>query len=224
MKTLTIVTGYNAPGKSDATGAFLPEARAFQALHGYRDVVDGAEHIGGAWLEYAAPMPAANRRSMAEKSIAATPGLEVLAVFGHGTASSLIATGHTLRHVHDLAAAIATAARGAASTQPLTVVLYACSTGYGKIGFADQLADALAARVASANVWAHSTPGHTSWNPYVELAGGPNGGDPIARPGDPLWKRWRERLRDDQAFRLSFWQAAHGLERAAALEAVRAAI
>jgi len=220
MRVLTIATGYDSPGINpktglpwaDATGAFLPEEKAFRALH------------GGARLEYVTRIPAADRRNLAESSIVAEPGLEVLAVFGHGMTSSLIATGHTLRHVYDLAAAISTAARAAASTQPLTAMLYACSTGTGKIGFADRLADRLAELQISANVYAHTTPGHATWNPRVELSGGPRAGDAIVRPGEPLWKRWRERLRADQAFRLSFWRPGHGLGREAALEAVRAAV
>lgn len=209
MRVLTIVTGYDSPGKHDATGAFLPEEKAFRALH------------GGARLEYVTRIPAADRRNLAESSIVAEPGLEVLAVFGHGMTSSLIATGHTLRHVDALAGAISTAARGAAA---LTVVLYACSTGTGKIGFADRLADAIAELQISANVFAHTTPGHATWNPRVELSGGPRAGDAIVRPGEPLWKRWRDRLAADQAFRLSFWLPAHGLPREASLKAVRAAV
>jgi hypothetical protein len=216
MNVLTIATGYDSPGKKDATGAFLPEAKAF------------AELYGGAYLRLA-KLSSTARRATVENTISEIEQIDVIAVFGHGTSTSLIATGHTIRHVYDLAGVINAAANSAPSPlskskRPLSIILYACSTGFGKTGFADLLADQLAMQAPGVNVWAHSTAGHTSWNPYVELAGGPNGGDPIARPGDQLWKRWRERLHDNQAFRLSFWQPAHGLDRSAALKAVRGSI
>lgn len=210
MNVLEIVTGYNSPWKHDATGAFLPEAAAFRALH------------GGSRLEFVTPQTAAKRRAATEAAIRGEPGLDVLAVFGHGTASSLIATGHTAATVSGLAEAI----QDARDTRPpspgpgLTVILYACSTASGRDGFADHLADLL----PGVNIWAHTSAGHTTWNPNTELAGGPNGGDPVARPGEPLWKRWAARMHDDQAFRLSFWVPAQGLGRTAALEAVRASV
>jgi hypothetical protein len=213
MRSLIIVTGYNRPGKHDATGAFLPEAQAFRRLHGEPELVDGHNIPRAGWLEFVAQLTHARRRGLAESSIRTTLGLDVLAVFGHGTSSSLLVTGHGHAQVLELAMAIH--ASGAK-----TVVLYACSTASGRAGFADELADAL----PGVNVWGHTSAGHTSWNPNTELAGGPRSGDPIARPGDPLWRRWRDRMASDQAFRLSFWLPAHGLDRTAALEAVRATI
>lgn len=204
MTTLILAQGYNSPGKSDAYGAFLPEAQAFAALHAPAEVYYLARSI-----------PPANRRSWSEQLIRNTPDLDVLAVFGHGTPSQLRLTGHGMAQVVDLSDAI-----GAAEVDdgPVSILLYACLTARGRTGFADALAD----RLPADNVWAHSTPGHTTWNPFVELSGGPRGGDPVFTPNDgPRWRRWRERLRKDQAYRLSFWKAAHGLPRADALEAVR---
>lgn len=222
MRSLIIVTGYNRSGINprtgrpwvDATGAFLPEAQAFRRLHGEAELVDGHNIHRAGWLEYVAPLTPARRRGLAETYIRTTPGLDVIAVFGHGTSSNLLVTGHGgTGQVLELASAIhASGAR--------TVVLYACSTAAGRVGFADELAYAL----PGVNVWGHTSAGHTSWNPNTELAGGPRAGDPIARPGDPLWRRWRDRMATDQAFRLSFWLPAHGLDRTAALEAVRASV
>ena len=213
MNVLTIVTGYNTPGKHDATGAFLPEARAFLGLHCRTVATDGHANPEGGWLEYVSPQTPAKRRFLAETTIRGMPGLDILAAFGHGTARSLIVTGHKTANIASFADSIRTS--GAK-----TVVLYACSTALGREGFADRLADLL----PGVNVWAHTAAGHTTWNPNTELAGGPRRGDPIARPGDPLWKRWRERMATDQAFRLSFWLGAVGLDRSAALEVVRAAV
>jgi hypothetical protein len=218
MKILEIVTGYNRTGINpktgrpwqDATGAFLPEEKAFRKLH------------GGGRLEFVTPSTPVKRRLATEAAIRGEPGLDVLAIFGHGTASSLIVSGHGLANVHGLAEVICATqeARLPYSVPALTVVLYACSTAAGKEGFADKLADL----VPFANVWAHSKAGHSTWNPNTELAGGPNRGDPIARPGDPLWRKWRDRMAEDQSYRLSFWLPAHGLRRAEALEAVRASV
>jgi hypothetical protein len=203
MTALIITQGYNSPGKSDATGAFLPEARRFRDLH------------GGALLELVDPMTPTQRRIWTEHHIRVTADLDVLAIFGHGTPTRLLATGHEMGHVGALEDAIVEAE---VEDGPVSILLYACLTGRGRTGFADALADWLPAD----HVWAHSTAGHTSWNPYVELSGGPNGGDPVFTPADgPRWKRWRERLREDQDYRLSFWRPAHGLPRREALEAVR---
>lgn len=221
MKCLVIATGYNRSGINlktgrpwqDATGAFLPEAQAFRKIHGEPEVVDGHIVPKMGWLEYVAPLTPAKRRGLAETSIRSIAGLEVLAVFGHGTESSLLATGHSMAQVMVLGNAILT-------SEASTVVLYACSTASGRKGFADHLADYL----PNANIWAHTTAGHASWNPNTQLAGGPNGGDPVVCKNEPLWKKWVSRMHDDQAFRLSFWKVAHGLKRAEAIEAVRESI
>jgi hypothetical protein len=221
MKASIIVTGYNRSGINpktgrpwvDATGAFLPEAAAFRKLHSDTVRADGHDLPTAGWLEFVAPLTPARRRGLTESAIRSTSGLDVVAVFGHGISTRLLATGHGLAEVLDLAAAIhASGAR--------TVVLYACSTAAGRVGFADELAAAL----PGVNVWGHTSAGHTSWNPNTELAGGPRSGDPVARPGEPLWKRWRERMANERDFRLSFWLPAHGLDRTAALEAVRASV
>lgn len=222
MKTLSIITGHNRAGVNpktghpwaDATGAFIPEGNAFVRLH------------GGTRCEIASPVPPVRRRKLVEDAILGEPGLGVLAVFGHGTPRMLAATGHGIPGgVNDLAGAIKGTCRrddsGCVTAEPISIILYACLTARGEIGFADLLADVL----PWASVWAHSTAGHSTWNPFVELAGGPCGGDPVFRPRDGhLWKRWRERLREDQVFRLSFWVPAHGLPRSQALDAVRAGL
>jgi hypothetical protein len=207
MTCLTIATGYNSPPRNprDADCVFLPESLAFKLLHAGESGVD----CGRLVIEY--PGRASDRRRAVEDAIRRTPGLDALAVFGHGVPSKLIATGHGMGTVDGLAAAL----ESVACTQ---IILYACLTGRGTTGFADALADAL----PWAHVWAHSTAGHATWNPYVELAGGPNGGDPVFTPADGLrWAHWRDRLRSDQRFRLTFWHAGRGLGRAQALEAVR---
>lgn len=221
MKCLVIATGYNRSGINpktgrpwqDATGAFLPEAQAFRRLHGEPEMVDGHCIPKMGWLEYVAPLTPAKRRGLAETSIRSIAGLDVLAIFGHGTANSLVASGHNMSQVFELALAIR-------DVRAMTTIFYACSTAAGRRGFADYVADSL----PGVHVWAHSSAGHSTWNPNLQLAGGPNGGDPVVRKSEPLWKRWVSKMHDDQAFRLSFWKVAHGLKRAEAIEAVRAEV
>ena len=94
-----------------------------------------------------------------------------------------------------------------------TVVLYSCLTGGGpdvdldepgtgaEGGFADKLRDALEARGKTGSIVAHTTAGHTTWNPFaIRLI---SSGDPAKR-GDTvafvsksskMWQRWRDRLK-----------------------------
>jgi hypothetical protein len=209
MKCLVIATGYNRSGINpktgkpwqDATGAFLPEAAAFIKIH------------GGSRLELVSPQTPAKRRLLVESAIRGEPGLDVLSIFGHGVSNGLLATGHMMAQSFELALAIR-------DVRAKTVIFYACSTAAGRRGFADYVADSL----PGVNLWAHTSAGHASWNPNTQLAGGPNGGDMVVRKSEPLWKRWVARMHDDRTFRLSFWQVAHGLKRADALEAVRGAV
>jgi hypothetical protein len=206
---MAVVTGYNRSGINpktgrpwqDATGAFLPESKAFIKLH------------GGSRLELVSPQTPAKRRLLVESAIRGEPGLEVVTVFGHGVSNGLLATGHMMAQSFELALAIR-------DVRAKTVIFYACSTAAGRRGFADYVADSL----PGVNLWAHTTSGHASWNPNTQLAGGPNGGDMVVRKSEPMWKKWRDRMHDDQAFRLSFWHVAHGLPRDEALEAVRGAV
>jgi hypothetical protein len=218
MTALVITTGYNSPPRRprDASAVFLPESQAFKTLHAGESGVDCARLV----IEH--PQTTDRRRAVVEDAIRRTSNLNVLAVFGHGHANGLVATGHGIAHVGKLAEAITDAAQeyddeNTDCDPDVDVILYACLTGRGKTGFADALADAM----PWAHVYAHSTAGHATWNPYVELAGGPNGGDPIWTPRDLEWPRWRDRLRESQSYRLTFWHAGRGLPRAQTLEAIR---
>lgn len=202
---LAIATGYDRKNRHDATGAFRPESAR------WADLTDDDRrpvyvYVYGEHVR----RDRAFRRNMAEAWIREAGGpagrLETLAVFGHGTAKSLLCTGHSIAHVVPLAEAIGDASESIWGD--LTVLLYACTTARGRRGFADHLADLLAGRRRGRPtwVWGHTTAGHTTWNPYVELAGGPHGGRMIVEPGEPLWPKWMERLREDQDFRLSWWR------------------
>jgi hypothetical protein len=86
------------------------------------------------------------------------------------------------------------------------VVLYACLAGKG-LGIADKIDIALAALgLPEVQTISHLSKGHTSINSKTEYSGeGPeNRGVPIIDRHNPLWETWVDRLRENQAFRLSF--------------------
>lgn len=174
--------------KPDATGAFIPEATAFQkhyACHreGFDNRLKGApcrEHVESILRRYR--------------------GLDRVAFFCHGHRSGL-QTGHDIATVGALANAIA-----AATNPHVIVTLYACSTAGQRTvrlgGFADALRDALTFRGKTGHVDGHTVAGHCVWLPFVqrfdiceptiEIAG-----DWIVAPKSPEWKRWKARLRAD---------------------------
>ena len=103
------------------------------------------------------------------------------------------------------------------------IVLYACSTGddpdgdsdtapgSGDNSFADCVRDDLCKRGAVwCRVFAHTTAGHTTGNPYVKLldgngnAEGGEGGELIATPGSKEFRNLRKKLKQDFRFRLPF--------------------
>jgi len=84
--------------------------------------------------------------------------------------------------------------------------LYCCLTGFslniaGDGGFADKLRDAFCeAGMTWVKVYAHTTAGHTTRNPYVRIFEGQGspiggiGGQLLVQPGAKLWKTWRSAL------------------------------
>jgi hypothetical protein len=170
---------------------FKAESRRFCQLH------------DGYALEFRKQWPG-KRRRMTEQFLRSAPGpIDTLAIFGHGGRHRLHCTGHARRHIPALADALKASLNPAGAT----IVLYACLTGRGW-GWADELDVALEARGLNVDTIAHTTSGHTTWNPYAEYSGeGPRscGVEMIPR-GHPLRLEWVRRLRDDQDFRLSFWQ------------------
>lgn len=204
MRALILHPLHNTGTKRDATGAFIPEAKAY-AKHltdAYMDVV-GVDVVG---FDNRATKPA--RRRETEAAIrAATTGH--VALFCHGLARG-IQTGHDLTTVATLADALA---GSAGPSGRLVVTLYACDaadtrTGGpgGDGGFADALRDALSERGITGHVDAHATTGHTTRNPYVRRfymdgAAAGTGGDWLVAPGSPKWRAWVRALRGDMRWR-----------------------
>jgi hypothetical protein len=192
MTTIAIAPMHNSPGKRDATGAFLPEARAF------------ARFNGGKVLLFD------NRKPTRERLIDVIDGLRgqrahCVAFFCHGLKGG-IQVGANLRNVHVLAAALRDAG---ASIVPL----YACDAardadndrgddnadGPGGVG---GFASALASH--GFRVDAHTTTAHTTKNPHVRRFDRGPEGYWLVEPGSAWWPTWRAALRDDPGFRLSF--------------------
>lgn len=202
----------------DATGAFIPEARAWAQFHG------GTAH------PFDNEAPKGQRRAEVDRIIGRrghTPDTRVDAVgiFCHGLTRSL-QTGHVIGNVDRLANALTNATKPGAK-----VVLYACSAADtpvkngpgGDDGFADRLRDALIHRAPShwyfGHVDAHVTAGHATTNPYVrrftcniavpsETVLGIVGGEWIVPPGSKWWKAWDAALHGDLRFRFPFMSIA----------------
>lgn len=198
---------HNTAPKSDATGAFIPHARAFAKLH-------DARVIG---FDNRAPMG-----DRAQEVLDALRNLETevdfVAFACHG-AKTQIQAGFRIDDVPDLAEAIAMVARDGR----IHVPLFACDAARdadgkreddlelgpgGDGGFADALRDELSATLSSVSVMAHVTEGHAFWNPFARTFEGPpagKGGEWIIKPKSRLWSTWRTRLfASDLRYRFPF--------------------
>ena len=201
MRALILHPLRNSGTKRDATGAFIPEARA------YANVMSMTHDTVLVGFDNSASKLA--RRRQVEASIRSTGPLQHFALFSHGLAKGL-QTGHDLATVSTLAEALAASA---GPSKRLVVTLYACDAADspgdgpgGDGGFADALRDALAERGITGHVDAHVTTGHTTKNPYVrrfwcdgQAAG--TGGDWLVAPGSPKWRAWIRALKGDMRWR-----------------------
>lgn len=195
MTVLAIAPMHNSNGKKDATGAFLPEARAFAKLH------------RGRLLTFDNNAPKPQRFTDVVDWLTPHRDVECAAFFMHGFRSGLQCGAH-MRNVHVLAATLR--ACGVRS-----VALYACDAARdldadrsddlddgdaGAGGFASALSGAL----PGVPVYAHPTTAHTTRNPHVRVFNGGGDGAWLVEPGSPWWRHWRRALQDDAALRLSF--------------------
>lgn len=204
MRMLCFVPDANTTGKSDASGAFLPEARAFARFHGV------SHELVIRRFPADAPIPKRRAFCVGAFDTAARP-LDVVAFFCHGWRDGLQA-GFLRANVLVLARMMGMHARLDAH-----VLLYACETGRdsdaetdddsepgpgGDGGFADELRDACEALGRRVTVMGHSTAGHCLRNPYARRfapgAGG-RGGEWYVEPEGALWQRWVRALRDPRS-------------------------
>ncbi len=161
--------------------------------------------------------PRALRRRRVLQRLQQQDGLDVLALFSHGSKRGLASLGFDLGSVADLAEEIA-------GLGCRTVILYACSTGAdadsdqdderepgpgGDGGFADVLRETMMLDHGhAATVYAHSVVGHTTrcpWTRRFDAATGA-GGQWVIEPDSELWVGWKRALRGSGDLRLRFWR------------------
>jgi hypothetical protein len=223
--TIVFAPKHNRPGRSDATGAFIPEATRFLARHGLSrkrlQLIDntGEKSSGG---------PARMRKQVLD--VLAAQGevdeqlLTGVMFFCHGWKTGL-QLGFRIAQVRRLAEAIA-----AVGGRDVRVCLYACNAGKnvnrddrddleqygGNGGFADRLRDALCeAGAVDCCVDAHTTAGHATRNPNVrrfEGMGSPTGGSGgyyiVHRTKPQLWRKWRTALRSGMRYDFPFMETS----------------
>jgi len=215
MKTLIIHGSKNHKGKRDATGAFIPEARAFAKMHEVHENNVLA-------LDCIKNRPFARRRRVsgffAKHDRAPKTGM--IAIFCHGWTSGL-QIGFGKKRVPELVEMLDHCCR-----RDVKIVLYACSTAGNKSkgkaigpgtngGFADLLRDEMLRRGFRGGwIDAHLTPGHTTRNPYVvrfltepifENEFDVPGGQWLIQPKTKLWEIWKKELRKGFRFRFPFY-------------------
>ena len=197
-EALAFAAGVNTPGKSDATGAFLPEGRAFKK-----------HTVGRLFQVDTAARDQSRRKSVYRNLTAVENPLSYLAFFCHGWRTG-IQFGFRLHHLTYLARHLSEI-----SHPDLTVALFCCSTAQGGTGgdggFADDLRDQLCMYgLVDCKVIAHTTKGHTTSNPYVRIFEGDGsriggiGGRYVVEPKSELWPAWKKELRDSEKFRIGF--------------------
>jgi len=230
QKVLIFVPKLNTEGKKDATGAFMPEAKAFAALARTGSRIYRFDNTKA--------LPKRRAEVLAELDRSKNEGFTAVALFCHGWLDGVQA-GFLRRHAVEFAHAINAAVSSApnAVTTDVTVALYCCSTGKdpqddpltaagtGDDSFADKLRDALcAAGQVDCRVMAHASKAHTTMNPMVLFmdgmgvaTGGVGGYAPVSpKSGD--WSAWKKALRTtDLRFRMPFMSPAEIHEALSAL-------
>lgn len=198
MSGLVFCPAYDTPGKHDATGAFILDASAFSDAHGFARPV-----------RFDNTQPLALRKKRALERIVKEPrgSVATFALFSHGWKDG-VQLGFRSADARDLA----TALKQCCATD-LTVCLYCCDTGRdddadssddkmpglgGEGGFADALRNALTWAGFNASVYAHSSTGDTTRNPFVRVfrTGEIGGARFLIEPASELWCEWRKALQD----------------------------
>lgn len=207
----------NKEGRKDATGAFQPEATKFAQCH---SLADDKVHL------FDNHDDALEMREYVYSIVDAMPRrrMDAIAFFCHGWKSGL-QCGLGFEHITALSIRI----KQAAVDEP-KVILYACEAARdmdaqqdddrndfigGAGGFADRLRDALGQIGCRAEVYAHSTAGHTTQNPYLRVfrAGESAGGKFVVAPGAELWQRWCRAMRTT-TLRFRFpWMSSEEIEK-----------
>lgn len=202
---------HDSPGKHDASGAFIPEARAFCKVHGAPDV---------RLFDNARPMAARLDQLIRVIDSLERGSVDTWAFFSHGWRDG-VQFGARQSSVGILAGALKLA-----STPSPRVIMYCCDTGRdadeereddddtgvgGTGGFADRLRFVLGRAGLTATVYAHTTTAHCTMNPFVRRfdPGEVGGGHWVIEPYSQLWQPWRRALRETNStlrFRFPFME------------------
>ena len=203
-RALVLAPAYDTPGRKDSSGAFQPEARRFVALNKLAATV--------ALFDSNRALP--DRRLECSRIISRHTDVQVFALFCHGWKDGLQA-GWRLPQAQQLADLLVLA-----GTRAATVILYACDAARdadqdrkddtqpgpgGEGGMADALAQAMQSRGWQGRLFAHSTPGHTTTNPWVRTWGPGERGAWVVEPGSDLWIAWKRALQGDLRLRFPFF-------------------
>lgn len=209
---LVAYSNTNSHGKYDASGAFIPEAKAFAKLHEIPD-----ENVIGIKL------PKVAKRKRRDQTLAAIAEagkdrlLDAIALFGHGWPRG-IQFGFNREHIPQLVEHLIQ------YCQPdVKITLFACLAAENDVrdrsvtnlgpatdgGFADLLRDEMVRRGLDRGwVDGHKTAGHTSWNPFLvrflcadvdDPEIGAQGGAWLVAPRSETWKKWIAKLRDQKS-------------------------
>ena len=203
-KILVLYSSTNVKGKKDATGAFIPEARAFAKCHG----VPGENMLG-----IACP-GVSNKKRFEEVCVFLRnkTGIKYIALFCHGYSGGM-QFGMTKKNIPLFVRYLKMSC-----VKSLRMTLYACSTAStGKQtrkismpgthnGYADKVRDRmLATGFKGGWIDAHLTPGHTTRNPFVmrfyveqPFEGGWDvpGGEWLVSPKSKLWRAWKKSVQN----------------------------
>lgn len=211
MAGFVLYSNKDSFGKHDASGAFIPEARAFKKVHNIPD----HNFVG---------MDCVSRGTTAKREMAMAileemgkpEPVDLFAFFGHGWPAGLQCglSSNTIPGFADVLRRNC--------VPGVRVALYACLTAENEVrddgtagagpatdgGFADLLRDAMA-RAGLTGGWVdgHKTAGHATWNPYVvrfpcNFEG--VGGEWLIKPKSGLWKPWVRALKEKGGLRHRF--------------------
>lgn len=224
MKTLIITGDRNSPNKRDYTGAFQPEAERFSELMTHDNFLCRTERIN------ISLSMKERRKQFADKISCCHSGAmyNCIAFFMHGWAKG-IQCGLRLEDLEEFAYECVQedVIASGSKENPIYIILYCCLTADvpgspkanqkklgpgGDGGFADRMRDEFCKHDEPwIKIYAHTTAGHTTRNPYVRTFEGKGSqvggvdGDWLVRPKksgvqSPLWDNWVKALLSKQPF------------------------
>lgn len=201
----------NSKGKYDATGAFHPELKNFCKLYHLTDKTK---------ICYFDNTKSRNDMATEVLNFLEKENPSVLAFFCHGFAHGIQPGIRSRLHpaANKLDLANYEKFLSLLSRDPApTIILYACSTGddpdgdpdsapgSGDGSFADTLRDDLVERgCLYTRVFAHTTAGHATANPFIKIFDGPEskmGAELLFQPGTLDFKKFKSKLNNDPDFR-----------------------